>query len=194
MNNKFARYVVAVAICMAPVPAMAANFILQSGINSEGNGWFTAPNVGNGGYVWDPIAQKVNIVPLSFDDTLTFNVATDSLIKINLWQSESGFTFSNIYFNNVSIVSNLSSLASSNPGSYIGQGYAAAGPVSIRFVGTNVGNPHSFGGNINVQAATLPSPAIPEPATWAMMIIGLGSIGFMMRGRSFSNRVSKICE
>jgi hypothetical protein len=25
--------------------------------------------------------------------------------------------------------------------------------------------------------------AVPEPAVWAMMLIGFGAVGFMMRGR-----------
>ena len=35
------------------------------------------------------------------------------------------------------------------------------------------------------------TPAVPEPATWALMIIGFGAIGFAMRRRqNFVTRVS----
>jgi hypothetical protein len=32
--------------------------------------------------------------------------------------------------------------------------------------------------------------AVPEPATWAMMILGMGAIGLVMRGRRVSTRVT----
>lgn len=36
------------------------------------------------------------------------------------------------------------------------------------------------------------APAVPEPATWAMMLIGFGGIGFAMRGRRHSKRVAEL--
>jgi hypothetical protein len=32
-----------------------------------------------------------------------------------------------------------------------------------------------------------PTPAVPEPATWAMMILGMGAVGFAMRRRQKGN-------
>jgi PEP-CTERM motif len=37
----------------------------------------------------------------------------------------------------------------------------------------------SYGGTINVQAI----PNVPEPATWAMMLLGFGAIGWQLRRR-----------
>ena len=37
----------------------------------------------------------------------------------------------------------------------------------------------SLGGSITIRQAT----AVPEPATWAMMLIGFGAVGFAMRRR-----------
>lgn len=34
------------------------------------------------------------------------------------------------------------------------------------------------------------TPAVPEPATWAMMILGMGAIGFAMRRQKGTTRVS----
>lgn len=34
------------------------------------------------------------------------------------------------------------------------------------------------------------SPAVPEPTTWAMMILGMGTVGFAMRRRKTTIRVS----
>ena len=50
------------------------------------------------------------------------------------------------------------------------------------------GVPGSYGdnlGSLNVTSTIVGSPAaaVPEPAAWAMMILGMGSIGFVMRRR-----------
>jgi PEP-CTERM motif len=43
---------------------------------------------------------------------------------------------------------------------------------------------------MNFSYDTVASGAVPEPATWAMMIFGFGIVGFAMRRRSSSVRVS----
>lgn len=52
----------------------------------------------------------------------------------------------------------------------------AFAPNEISVSGLSRGN-GSYGGN-----ATF-TPAVPEPATWAMMLLGFGAIGFSMRSR-----------
>ena len=52
----------------------------------------------------------------------------------------------------------------------------AAGPHTLFVNGDIVGTSGSFGGNINITA-------VPEPATWAMMLLGFGAVGFAMRRR-----------
>jgi len=54
----------------------------------------------------------------------------------------------------------------------------AAGAHTIFINGTLAGDIGSYGGTINVAAA-----AVPEPATWAMMILGMGMVGFGLRMR-----------
>lgn len=177
---------IAAAMALAAIasPAMATDFTFQSN-NNAGTSYFVAPQISNGGYQWRPELQQTVILPLAFDHTLNFSVATDSLINLNLWQSESGITFSDIFINGVSLVNNYVATIGGMPGTNVGAAYAQAGAVAIRFVGINAGNPHSFGGTVNTQAATIPNvPAVPEPATWAMMVIGIGAIGCMMRRKA----------
>lgn len=50
---------------------------------------------------------------------------------------------------------------------------------SITFVVLNNGGPEGF----SAGAAGLSAPAIPEPGTWMLMILGLGAVGFSMRRR-----------
>lgn len=57
-----------------------------------------------------------------------------------------------------------------------------AGPLSVgRHVitvnGSTASGDGAFGGNINLNAVA----AVPEPGTWAMMLLGFGAIGFSMR-------------
>ena len=56
-----------------------------------------------------------------------------------------------------------------------------AGNHTLTVSGTVVGSSGggSFGGNVNVS----PVGAVPEPATWAMMLLGFGAVGFAMRRR-----------
>jgi hypothetical protein len=43
------------------------------------------------------------------------------------------------------------------------------------------GNASSFDGNLNFAAA---SPPVPEPTTWALMLLGFGAVGWQLRRRS----------
>lgn len=68
--------------------------------------------------------------------------------------------------------------------------YCAWSPIGVDFAGTA----HSvdFGGsanyivfdNITLGSATPESGAVPEPATWAMMLLGFGALGHGMRRRT----------
>jgi hypothetical protein len=50
-----------------------------------------------------------------------------------------------------------------------------AGNIQLQFVGTNDNTPYgAVISGINISA-------VPEPATWAMLILGFGGIGMMMR-------------
>lgn len=61
------------------------------------------------------------------------------------------------------------------------------GPGSYTVTGTTVLSPFG-GGGAGIQLISAQG-AVPEPATWALMILGLGTIGFAMRRRT-TTRVS----
>jgi hypothetical protein len=55
------------------------------------------------------------------------------------------------------------------------------GDHTINLIGTLTGlDPGGYSGTLNVQSVR---GAVPEPATWAMMLIGFAGVGFAMRRR-----------
>ena len=60
---------------------------------------------------------------------------------------------------------------------YLAPTQLAAGNYRVTINGTGPGN-GSYTGNVTIR------PAVPEPATWAMMLLGFGATGMMMRRRN----------
>lgn len=70
---------------------------------------------------------------------------------------------------------------------------AFTGVGTIRFTGYDA-TPGIFsftaqGRNLTSFSASAVSAAVPEPGTWAMMLLGFGAIGYAMRRRRYSQRV-----
>jgi hypothetical protein len=118
-------------------------------------------------------------------DELTFNIPTFMQIDIFV-QGDPTLQFTSLLLNGVSIATNFT-LAYGSP-VLKGTGFAAAGPVSLKFVGSYT-CPNCYGsaynGYVQVTQATPPPPSggVPEPATWATMIAGMGAVGASMRRR-----------
>lgn len=64
--------------------------------------------------------------------------------------------------------------------------FTAASPFSLSFAAE--GDSTSFGGYVD----TIMLRAVPEPATWAMMLIGFGAVGYSLRRRSGTQRMPQI--
>lgn len=54
-----------------------------------------------------------------------------------------------------------------------------AGTFTLTLTGTPGTQNGSFGGSVSF----IPTSAVPEPATWAFMLIGFGAVGYSMRKR-----------
>lgn len=63
-----------------------------------------------------------------------------------------------------------------------------ANGVQTLIVTGNSGGNASYSGTLSFAAAA--TGAVPEPAAWAMMILGMGAIGFAMRRQKVATRVS----
>jgi len=111
----------------------------------------------------------------SFTDLLNFTLPVSGTGNFTITTSSTG-----VDFKNVTIDGHAFSLTSVGPFDYgflIGQALTA-GVKTLSIGGTSTGN-GSYGGSITFSAA-----AVPEPATWAMMIGGLGLVGGAMRRRA----------
>ncbi len=71
---------------------------------------------------------------------------------------------------------------------YLGGWGVLTGQLIVKSFGdtlgsTQINSGHAFAGNLLVPQVTPHIPAVPEPATWAMMILGFGLIGSLLRRR-----------
>jgi hypothetical protein len=48
----------------------------------------------------------------------------------------------------------------------------------------------SYGGNATFTPTA--TPGVPEPSTWAMMLIGFGAVGFAMRRRRNEGKTARV--
>lgn len=113
----------------------------------------------------------------SFTDTFNFILPQDGVGSggvINLASVINGvgdINFTSIFVNGVAgVVSNLGSLSSASASGQL----LAAGPNTITISGQSKGTA-AYGGNISF------TPAVPEMATWGMMILGFIGVGAAMR-------------
>jgi len=83
---------------------------------------------------------------------------------------------------------------------YVNAAYLAGGTVSFAIAGTiesaDPGSPNSwryfYGGNETLSFTTAASGAVPEPASWALILGGFGLVGGAMRSRRAKAAVSFI--
>ena len=114
----------------------------------------------------------------SIDNGAFTAVGTFAQPTTDLYQS---FSFSPLFATS-SIVFHL---AAANQTSASGGTVAPPGTFRIEnYVVGSTNTPVSINGTVMPFAA-----AVPEPATWGMMILGMGAIGFAMRRRNINTRV-----
>jgi len=118
-----------------------------------------------------------------FNELLVFTNDLAGTYSITLTSTASGGNdadFDAVFLTGGSIVGQLDipeSLGSTDPLEIFGLlGFALdAGTYTLHLEGTSTGQ-GAFGGNVAFTA-------VPEPATWGMMLLGFGAVGFAMRRR-----------
>ena len=163
-----------------------------------GTGANAAVTVGGGTSVdvTGPTGTDINF-SLGYSDSGTSNPFTETLVWTNTLAGSYGITLSTTASsagasNDVDIMSalltgtgivspiSLSTLFNND----VIESYAlaglnlGAGTYTLTVTGSR-GTTGAFGGNVSFNQ----TPGVPEPATWAMMLLGFGAVGFAMRRR-----------
>lgn len=165
------RTVALLAPTIAFIPAHAAVFPITV---TQGSNFFGNEDISNG---------------TNLSDSFTFNLADNSfvdsaLITVSLNGNQ------NIDFTSVLLDGHPFTQTSPDPTEVwsLPSTFFSAGPktilVNYNASGTTPDELASYSGVLNV------APAVPEPATWALMIGGFGLIGAAMRRRRTHVRVS----
>ncbi|MCU6456053.1 PEPxxWA-CTERM sorting domain-containing protein [Sphingomonas sp. A2-49] len=109
----------------------------------------------------------------------TFNITDPSYFYIN-GDGYAGLVFNDLYGD---------SYFSGNNGALLGyDGKSSIGPVAINYFSGINATFNTDRNSVTITNATngtfaAMTGAVPEPATWAMMILGMGAVGFAMRRR-----------
>jgi hypothetical protein len=176
MNKTIFTTLAAVA-AFAAAPAMAATFPV-------GSRNFTATPGPNGTFAG--AFFNTGIAAGAFTDMFTFTLPTTGLgsgtvtTSASLFQSPNDLDFTSVFINGT--MAALTKL----DGGLFEVAFANSLPITAGQLNTLTVNGVSRGGGAyGGQLSFIPSAAaVPEPATWAMMILGMGAVGFAMRRRS----------
>jgi hypothetical protein len=137
-----------------------------------------------------PQVGGTTALPVAFSDSFLFTIGppgggligtgSGSIItSTSLLFSATDLDFTSVLVNGTPLTINrlagglIESAGTSNVNIFSGQ------LNNITVTGLSRGSTGSYGGNVSF----LPTAAVPEPGTWAMMLLGFGAVGFSMRRR-----------
>lgn len=168
----------AAALASASLASAAVTVSSSTGLNDPNP---TAP----GSVVTDNGITTINFGqnPLAsgpFTATFTFNNTLADLYTIVLSTSTPGVTFSS-----ASLTGGTCTVATCTLGPFpdntslkLANAMLGVGTYTFNLAGSNANMSGALTGNVTITAS-----AVPEAATWAMMILGFGAMGLMIRRR-----------
>ncbi len=113
----------------------------------------------------------------SFDVALS---AASSAVSMDLYLNDLGPAVLS-FFNGATLLQSFTFAADANSANnFLNQGYTTSGPAITRFTFVSTLGGQLNTGIDNIKIETI-SGAVPEPATWAMMIGGFGLVGGALR-------------
>jgi hypothetical protein len=112
-----------------------------------------------------------------FTETLSFTNTLASLYSVTLDTSDAAVNFTSAWLSDGTTTAPLSFVGQLGPNEFWGLDttFLAAGSYTLTINGTN-SNTGTLGGTV-----TITDHGVPEPATWAMMLLGFAGIGVAMR-------------
>jgi PEP-CTERM motif len=209
--KKKVTYFIAGMLTFSSVPAMAASVVYSSIPDLNGNvstlGWCSSCGTSNYQYL-DPftLSSGATITGFNLSKYIGGSYQTSNPLVFQIWNSSR----SAVLFSTGSIAPTFFGPANGSSNTAIVTGSfspitLSAGSYYASFVGTNIaingyaggnggggqlsqvggGNFEARGDNIGYQLlGTSGVGAVPEPSTWALMLLGFGAIGFAMRKAS----------
>ena len=121
------------------------------------------------------------VTPCSFTRALTFTTPTGfNLSSLDIssvaTSAATDINFTSVLFNGTNFSTVLTGTQEFR--NLLNQSLVAGGLNTISVAGTT-GGAASFSGNLSFASVA----AVPEPGTWALMLLGFGAVGFSMRRR-----------
>ena len=165
---KFTKLVTAVALSVTALGSFASTFNGTLDLTTGSNGFFRTPLAGE-----------------SFVDTYAFSLAGSSYVTTGAVNS-SDPGGQDLDFTNVTIMQGLATIATfantsisdAQESRTLLMTLLAAGNYSLVISGIQSPGAGSYGGQLAISAAP-----VPEPETYALMLAGLGAMGFVARRR-----------
>jgi hypothetical protein len=122
--------------------------------------------------------QSYDVGTGKFTDTFDFTLPTGNVgSSVTSSDTKNNLVFTGITFNGVNGM--IGPTPAGLPSAGITDQFVTAGGKQELIISGTGGAAASFGGTVNFS----PLATVPEPASWALMIIGFGSAGALMRRR-----------
>ena len=125
-----------------------------------------------------------NLTLPSFTETLTFTTATAGTVSISLNTSTTDATndtdFTSVMLTGTGLGAGIA-IPQTSDDPLEARGLAGLGLGIGTFTLTIQGTPGTQSGSFGGSVAFAAQSAVPEPATWGMMLLGFGAVGFSMR-------------
>jgi Carbohydrate binding domain/PEP-CTERM motif len=196
MNRFFLSCAAAAASVCIAVPASAAELVTNGGFETgDFTGWTQSGNTGatlvtsNSAYVHSG-TYGAALGPVGSQGTLSqlLNTVSGETYNISFWlRNDGGIPNS---FDAFFGTQQLLATAAQGTSAFYNFTYTATGssPTELRFDFQQ--NPAFWGlDDVSVQGVM---GAVPEPATWAMMLLGFAGIGFAMRRRGSTQALAQV--